>query len=228
MALRLASGRRLERGRRDHPRHAEFIVEHAEARRPEGFLERHRHVAAFGERREIALGRGGVGRGQRDAEAEELVVLGHAAAVGHHELRVADLERRVHDLVGEVRRQGALRIGRRVLEVHLEQLLRTERFVIERDRFGAIAGVGEVGLDLHRRFPCGRDVGRPWARGYARGLDRAAGCAAALILGARVGRTERSDARVCESAHGNGRCRVFASKKGRTCGMCGPSWSSMH
>jgi hypothetical protein len=44
------------RPHRNHPTDAETISDHAEARRPECFAERHTHLSAFCERRELAFG----------------------------------------------------------------------------------------------------------------------------------------------------------------------------
>ena len=48
----------------EHPRHAEAILQHPEAERPERLANRHHDVAAFGQRTEDALGLGHLAHGE--------------------------------------------------------------------------------------------------------------------------------------------------------------------
>src|SRR5215470_4744314 len=81
-----------------HPVDAELVGNHAEARGEEGLAHRHGDLAALAERAEQLLGLLVVGGVDGERKALE-VGLAAALAVGGEDLRVADLEGGMHDLV---------------------------------------------------------------------------------------------------------------------------------
>src|SRR5262245_65949661 len=82
----------------NHPAHAEAVGDHTEARREEGFAERHAHLPPLGQRVEEPIGHTGIRCGNRQRKPSKSRFAG-ASAVGRHHGRVTDAETRVHHFV---------------------------------------------------------------------------------------------------------------------------------
>src|SRR6266542_2568685 len=133
----------------DHPRHAEAVGDHAEARGKEGLGQRHLHLPAVAQRREQPLGLGLAGHREREREALAARPP-FAPTVGDQHRGLADTEARMHDLaLGTRRDHGG--VGA-VLEAHEHRHLGAERAPVELDRLLAAALEEQVGLDLHRAW----------------------------------------------------------------------------
>jgi hypothetical protein len=144
--------RSLRRGLRDrdHPAQAEAVGDHAEARRPERFAERHLDAAAVGEGVERPAGLRLRRDGEREPDAVELRPV--VAAVGRHERHAADAERGVHDLLLEPRLEhpGGRRL-RALVEAHHPLDLGAEGLAVELQRLLAAAGEVQVRGDGRAR-----------------------------------------------------------------------------
>src|SRR3954454_3279539 len=93
----------------DHPGNAELVDSHAEPFREERLAERHVDAAALEQRRELALGFFGIGKGQRDREAMGLALVVFGWRVGGHQHVAADRHASVHDHLLALRRVRHLR-----------------------------------------------------------------------------------------------------------------------
>src|SRR6516164_4629191 len=88
----------------NHPADAETVRDHSEARRPESFPERHRHLPAFRQRGEHLV-RFGFRRNRHGKREAIEVHLFRRTTVGRHDQRFAYAKAAVHDFVFEAGRE---------------------------------------------------------------------------------------------------------------------------
>src|SRR5215469_416563 len=143
----VGSGQRLDRlGTVDHPGNAEAIGAHAEALRPEGFLEGHGHGAVLGQRPENALGVRRLIHCRHDVETLRRLVAIRRCVTTQQEL-LAEVEPRMDDLLAHLRRSllcaGGLAIG------HREPDPAAENLGVEAEGFAAVALEMQVCTGIH-------------------------------------------------------------------------------
>src|SRR3954452_2744318 len=132
-----------------HPRHAEAVGDHAEARRKKSFRHGHLYLASLSERGKQPFRLNFIRYRERQRKALE-ARLALAVAIGSHDCRVSQAQRPMHDFVFRSWRQHArrTRLGR-FFETHEHGNFGTERAAVEIKRLLATAIEEQIRLDQH-------------------------------------------------------------------------------
>src|SRR5260221_4845999 len=134
----------------DHPRNPKLIDAHAETRRPECLLKRHRHVAVLSQRVEDALAISLVFDMDRHIHARGLFIT-IRRSISAHQSFIADGERRTHDQFMGFRRE--LIRARHFAPGHLEGYLAAENLLVEFECGLALAVEVYIWIQLHEYSP---------------------------------------------------------------------------